>query len=326
MKRAFTLIELLVVIAIIAILAAILFPVFARAKMAAKKTQELSQMKQIGTAIQIYLADYDDTYMQGYYYPNNSGSGTDANGVGGYVHWSGVVMPYVKNLNLFVSPGDPTGGLAPTCYVGNNQGWGAAAGQTPQASCSTIQDVQAPRISYTGNSMVMPRKRRTADPMNTIGSTVLDDVAGTILIAPQTHKPACINGSSSASGVAFKTHRPANGILLNDGAPLTATFFQGEDASEVGHSTYLAVTYERAKQDIDDCSAGTAVYSGNYSHITYTQPDRWENGANYVFTDTHAKFASWQATLSPDKFMWGKRAYTAGGGTIVRADGVTPVN
>jgi prepilin-type N-terminal cleavage/methylation domain-containing protein len=63
LKRAFTLIELLVVIAIIAILAAILFPVFAQAKEAAKKTATLAQYKQVGTASQIYLSDYDDLYM-----------------------------------------------------------------------------------------------------------------------------------------------------------------------------------------------------------------------------------------------------------------------
>ncbi|MFM9874620.1 MAG: prepilin-type N-terminal cleavage/methylation domain-containing protein [Fimbriimonadaceae bacterium] len=62
-KTAFTLIELLVVIAIIAILAAILFPVFAQAKVAAKKTQALSNLKNIGTAAQIYMADYDDTWV-----------------------------------------------------------------------------------------------------------------------------------------------------------------------------------------------------------------------------------------------------------------------
>lgn len=61
MKRAFTLIELLVVIAIIAILAAILFPVFAQAKLAAKKAAGLSQCKQTGTGLQIYLGDADDT-------------------------------------------------------------------------------------------------------------------------------------------------------------------------------------------------------------------------------------------------------------------------
>ena len=62
MKKAFTLIELLVVIAIIAILAAILFPVFAQAKLAAKKTVALSNTKQMGTGMQIYLSDSDDTY------------------------------------------------------------------------------------------------------------------------------------------------------------------------------------------------------------------------------------------------------------------------
>lgn len=61
-NRAFTLIELLVVIAIIAILAAILFPVFAQAKMAAKKTATLSNIKQLGTSTAIYLADADDTF------------------------------------------------------------------------------------------------------------------------------------------------------------------------------------------------------------------------------------------------------------------------
>jgi len=63
MRKAFTLIELLVVIAIIAILAAILFPVFAQAKAAAKTVACASNMRQIGVAMQLYLADYDDVWF-----------------------------------------------------------------------------------------------------------------------------------------------------------------------------------------------------------------------------------------------------------------------
>lgn len=61
-KKGFTLIELLVVIAIIAVLAAILFPVFARAKAAAKQTQGLSNLRQIGSGMLLYMSDYDDVF------------------------------------------------------------------------------------------------------------------------------------------------------------------------------------------------------------------------------------------------------------------------
>ena len=63
-RRAFTLIELLVVIAIIAILAAILFPVFAQAKLAAKKAVSISNQKQLGLAMLMYANDYDDMYAR----------------------------------------------------------------------------------------------------------------------------------------------------------------------------------------------------------------------------------------------------------------------
>lgn len=313
MRKAFTLIELLVVIAIIAILAAILFPVFAQAKLAAKKTQDLSNMKQIGTSMQIYLSDYDDVYMQGYYYKDNNSS------AGGYVHWTGILKPYVKNAQIFVSPVDPLGGMAPTNYstATNNQGAGAPSGQTPQNNADI--DDQILRNSYTANSMIMPRKRRTIDPMNVISSTAVEEIAQIIMLAPQTHYATCINDTSSASGIAFKSHRPANGILLPDGV----TKFQGEAAVEVGLASYRAVPLARAKADLAACKAGTA--STAYSHIVYSQPDRFGNGANWTYSDTHARFSDLNATLNQDRFQWGLRAYTAGGGVVLKDDGVTPV-
>ncbi|HLV79136.1 MAG TPA: prepilin-type N-terminal cleavage/methylation domain-containing protein [Chthonomonadaceae bacterium] len=96
-RRAFTLIELLVVIAIIAILAAILFPVFAQARKSARTTACISNLKQIATASLMYAQDYDggnvltDHLLTTYATPT----------------WSTLLNPYVKNLDLFWDPSRP---------------------------------------------------------------------------------------------------------------------------------------------------------------------------------------------------------------------------
>ena len=99
-RKAFTLIELLVVIAIIAILAAILFPVFAQAKEAAKKTQDLSNQKNLSTAQMIYSSDADDMFVrQVYRIPNNMVGGWSAP-----FTWREAIMPYVKNGQASYAP------------------------------------------------------------------------------------------------------------------------------------------------------------------------------------------------------------------------------
>jgi prepilin-type N-terminal cleavage/methylation domain-containing protein/prepilin-type processing-associated H-X9-DG protein len=96
--QAFTLIELLVVIAIIAILAAILFPVFAQAREKARQISCISNEKQMGLALMQYVQDYDEMLPMAQYL-DNKGTNHD---------WAGVIDPYVKN-GVVSTPGSITG-------------------------------------------------------------------------------------------------------------------------------------------------------------------------------------------------------------------------
>jgi prepilin-type N-terminal cleavage/methylation domain-containing protein/prepilin-type processing-associated H-X9-DG protein len=115
-RRGFTLIELLVVIAIIAILAAILFPVFAKAREKARQASCLSNLKQVAIACQMYREDYDGVNVRIYFTAT--------------VRWHQAVAPYIKNTDLFRCPSapglvDPYSGL-PQSYGMNSFNFGPA--------------------------------------------------------------------------------------------------------------------------------------------------------------------------------------------------------
>lgn len=102
MRRGFTLIELLVDIAIIAILAAILFPVFAQAREKARQTQCMNNLKQMATGTLSYLQDYDERFPMAVYAPTIGPNGQQC----AFTLFD-AVFPYIKNLDLTKCPSEP---------------------------------------------------------------------------------------------------------------------------------------------------------------------------------------------------------------------------
>ena len=145
-KRGFTLIELLVVIAIIAILAAILFPVFAKAREKARQTSCLSNLRQMGTAFTMYAQDYDENYMlMGVFIPALAVPGTGGTADGNWTNWWRYELsPYAKNFQIFLCPSatrvaDPSsaGNMLQFQYGYNNSVAGVAMG-TVQYPAQTV--------------------------------------------------------------------------------------------------------------------------------------------------------------------------------------------
>ncbi|HEU4752988.1 MAG TPA: DUF1559 domain-containing protein, partial [Armatimonadota bacterium] len=103
-RRGFTLIELLVVIAILAILAALLFPVFAQAREAARKASCISNQRQLGAALSLYLQDYDERFPQTH--PTATPWTFSEDEITLETPWRTLMEPYVKNWELFRCPSD----------------------------------------------------------------------------------------------------------------------------------------------------------------------------------------------------------------------------
>lgn len=182
--KGFTLIELLVVIAIIAILAAILFPVFGRARENARRSSCQSNLKQIGLGILQYTQDYDEKYPGCFI--NEPKFGTDA--LANRVSYAQMIYPYVKSSQIFVCPSDS----APMKRTGNGQ-----------LGLPNNPDIpRNPGISYAYNNII------TAFPAgNTPGG-----------VAYGSSVPGCPGGAGDGCGPAISSVQSvATTILLVDG-------------------------------------------------------------------------------------------------------------
>jgi prepilin-type N-terminal cleavage/methylation domain-containing protein/prepilin-type processing-associated H-X9-DG protein len=156
MRKGFTLIELLVVIAIIAILAAILFPVFAKAREKARQSSCLSNVKQIGIAVLSYVQDNDEMMPSTWFGPT---------AYPGAYQWPQACAPYIKNWQIFLCPSD-TG----RTMVANN----GAPGSTLSFSFSVAY--------YSGSGVAGV----SANGPNGKALSSLQDPSGTIIMADGT--------------------------------------------------------------------------------------------------------------------------------------------
>ena len=212
-KSAFTLIELLVVIAIIAILAAILFPVFARARENARRSSCMSNLKQIGLGTLQYTQDYDEKLyphrfnstpnplMQANGGPATSGITGSATGK---IFWVSLLQPYVKSYQLFVCPSNPNGWVgggpddctAPGC---GGQGYG---GQNSYGH----NDLLAPADAFNGNTAPLPIS--LASIQNTAKTVAVTD-ATYYGVLPRLTQPTPV--VVSGAGTTTTSYADANG-------------------------------------------------------------------------------------------------------------------
>jgi prepilin-type N-terminal cleavage/methylation domain-containing protein/prepilin-type processing-associated H-X9-DG protein len=260
-RRAFTLIELLVVIAIIAILAAILFPVFAQAREKARATSCLSNMKQIGLGIMMYSQDYDETYPL--FYAGNCTNPSsritnplDATGPLRLNMWQAQIHPYLKSWDIYACPSDGVATSKDPVIKFHNLSYGYNYGYL---SKFTIKGING-----------------TADPAELAGGTCSTQwYQGVSYAAVQ--RPADIVMVVDTGGRAAFTNPSSLGSMVNppDAAPSTEYFYSPTAQAGWG-------------QNGDNYYKGTpGAKWANTGGVAW----RHNEGFNVNYADGHAKFS-----------------------------------
>lgn len=204
-RRGFTLIELLVVIAIIAILAAILFPVFAQAREKARQTSCLSNLKQWGTAGQMYTQDYDGQFTPPYKYQSSAPACANLD------WWDDLLQPYVKNRQVAVCP---SRNWNQTCGNATNM-WNKGA-KTMSYAVNTLESW--PVSGWSSASKFGLRRPGTAG--GSINESEIEDPSGTIWLMDSNYSELWNESSLDyvpAATVQFRRHSDGFNAAFVDG-------------------------------------------------------------------------------------------------------------
>lgn len=278
MKRtAFTLIELLVVIAIIAILAAVLFPVFAQARDKARQTSCLSNNRQMGVALMMYVQDYDETYPGNLQLEPNQ---WNAGGSGARKPFDMQLMPYIKNTNIFFCPSD------------------SLSYRVPSSSTSLHF------WDETYRAKAIPRSYQYVGEIVTVQGPAADVDPNTGVSTYPVYGPSGMGRGRNMSAV----ERTSETVVFvevwgKSSDPTDSSYVGSPHASGfVGCDTWkLAGRKPGATTGGDSLPPVCGVTLGLKDGIP--TPGH-SNGANYVFADGSARWMTWGRTRQNDFFLF----------------------
>jgi len=281
-RRAFTLIELLVVIAIIAILAAILFPVFAQAKVAAKKTTVLSNAKQLGMAQMMYAADYDDLFSPVAEYTPN------------WEMRSFVVLclPYIKNSGLVLDPFTPAKADDNPFIL--NSIWAMPTRRAASAWCPS--DIN--NLSGCAMGIYNPNWRNTHnnERWGRDGIAGINKQPGTWMWSSVGYKDTYPSMSNTAIA------RPADTILITQAGTMDLMWHQDWNPDEAYRYWADPPFNLFGNANTTTGPMGRTGENGQKAGVYPTSifwPTQFPEGMNIsVFTDGHAKTQKWMALHS----------------------------
>lgn len=310
MKKAFTLIELLVVIAIIAILAAILFPVFAQAKLAAKKTSDLSNLKQVGTSLYIYVNDFDDTLppYRTKHIPNPfSGSAYVTGDSANRTFISQLMQPYEKSYAIWMSP------LNPAAWVNENKSCNPAVGdddnQNAGDGCSYGAQNSYGVNNYLFTAGASGNASFSPDPLST---TAVAQPSYTLLIVNSRYYNVLPRFTDDSG------HHVIDGKLT--GAPAFNPYVASTYTSSANNWYYhywkyinYGIGFSQADTTDANFSAGgssdDSTPAGEIAKIIAHGQSVQSGKTNIVWVDSHAKAMDYKAVLddlksNPNNSLW----------------------